>query len=651
MADGVETTRNNQAGLRLGEIFAYLPDGSTIPDETWARRHKGVVVLALLHIPILVALSVPEGRETVLTGAQFPQLELGRVLLQTGLIAGFALVALISRLPRRLQTISAVTALAFCSGTLVYVSGGYIEAHFHFFVVTGVYAIYEDWLPFAVGIAYVVVTHIAFGIVDPASVYNHQAAQLNPWVWSLIHGGFVAMLAGALTVHLSSIQKSREEVQRHLAQMKERATRIDNLEQRQQEIEAKREEAERLKREADEQRAEVEELNDHLQTKATEYRDALMAVTDGDLTVRVDPESKTDAMEEIGEACNEMIAENERVIKEIQEFTGEVKTQTEQAESGVQEAAKASASVSDSVQRIATGADEQREMLDTITNQMTDLSATVEEVAASADSVAKTSNETTRIVTDGEEVADEMLADARAVEDSMDTVSETVATLNAQMDEIADITDLISEIAEQTNMLALNANIEAARAGGNGAGDAGEGFSVVANEVKSLAEQTRESASEIQDRIEETQEQTDLTVSQVEQVRGLIQKEIQAAEEMVDSFVRVAENARESNNGIQEISRTTDEQASSSEEVVAMLDEIGEISTNSAESAQSASAGAEEQAASMDEIKANASRVSEQVRELESLLGGYTVSSSTNAHSHSLDPDSSPTASDGGVVE
>lgn len=93
------------------------------------------------------------------------------------------------------------------------------------------------------------------------------------------------------------------------------------------------------------------------------------------------------------------------------------------------------------------------------------------------------------------------------------------------------------------------------------------------------------------------------------------------------------------------------EQASSSEEVVAMLDEIGEISTNSAESAQSASAGAEEQAASMDEIKTNASRVSEQVRELESLLGGYTVSSSTNAHSHSLDPDSSPTASDGGVVE
>ena len=75
---------------------------------------------------------------------------------------------------------------------LVDLWGGITEAHFHFFVMIGVLTLYQDWTPFLVAIAFVVVHHGLGGVLSPASVYgdNPQAVR-HPWVWALIHGGFV----------------------------------------------------------------------------------------------------------------------------------------------------------------------------------------------------------------------------------------------------------------------------------------------------------------------------------------------------------------------------------------------------------------------------------------------------------------------------
>jgi len=605
-----------------GGMLQFIPDGSTIPDEVWTRRHKYFLVAVLAHVPVLLGIGFLEGPEPI-TGMAFPSIPLQSLLLEAGLITGLALAAAVPRLGRRLRTVLAVTGLAFCSGTLVHVTGGYIEAHFHFFVAVGIAAIYEDWLPFGIGIGYVVITHGIFGMVDPSRVYNHAAAQMNPWVWSAIHGGFVALLAVALTVHLSSIEQSRRQAQQELERARERATRIDNLEERQAEIKREREEAERLKSEAEQQRAEVAALNDHLREKAEAYRDAMDRAADGDLTVRVDPESESDAMAEIGRALNDMTGEIETTITEIQSFAADVEVQTGEADSATQQVAAASQEVSESIQEIATGTDDQRRMLDEASGEVSDFSAAIEEVAASAQEVARLSGETTTIAADGRELADEMIEDARSVQTSIDTTVETVDELETQMDAIAEITDVISDIAEQTNMLALNANIEAARAG-NGSGSA-EGFDVVANEVKQLAEETQDSASDIRERIQATQTRTNNVVSQVEQASELMEREVDAVADVVDAFERVVANAERTDDGIREISETTDSQAASIEAVVSVIDEVAEISDGSATEAESVSAAVEEQTASMDEVSENVSSVAGRAGELGELLSTFTV--------------------------
>ncbi|MFC6974305.1 methyl-accepting chemotaxis protein [Halomicroarcula sp. GCM10025709] len=426
---GTDLGSGEQALGGIRQRLAFIPDGRTIPDEVWETRHKYFVLLVLGHVPFLVVLGLFEGTETTVTGITLPSIPLGMLLLQNGVIAAFALAAAVPRLNRRLRTVLAVTGLAFTSGTLVYVTGGYIEAHFHFFVAIGIAAIYEDWLPFGIGIAYVVLTHGIFGTIDPSRVYNHTAAQMHPWVWGLIHGAFVAMLAAALTVHLSSIEQSRRNAQHELERARERATEIENLEKRQAEIEEEKQEAQRLKAEAERERAEVEELNDHLQTKAEAYQHAMEQVAAGDLTVRVDSESDSDAMVGIGETFNGMVGDIETTIAQIQSFAEVVQEQTDAADTSTRQAAAASDSVSTSVQEMATATEDQRQMLDEVAGEMSDLSATVEEVAASAQEVTQVSAETTEIATDGQALADDMIADAEQVQASIETAAETVAEL------------------------------------------------------------------------------------------------------------------------------------------------------------------------------------------------------------------------------
>src|SRR5437899_6311800 len=102
--------------------------------------------------------------------------------------------------PRRLRSVIACFGLMTSSALLVHLSGGYIEFHFHFFVMVGLLALYQDWTTFILAIGYVVVHHGVVGVLDPQSVYNHGAAWAHPWLWAGIHGAFIlAMSAVTLT--------------------------------------------------------------------------------------------------------------------------------------------------------------------------------------------------------------------------------------------------------------------------------------------------------------------------------------------------------------------------------------------------------------------------------------------------------------------
>ncbi|MFB6255615.1 MAG: methyl-accepting chemotaxis protein [Haloplanus sp.] len=612
------------------EFVHYIPDGHSIPEASWRSRHRNILILVLAQLPLLFGLGLYEGTESLITGATVPAIPLTTVLFELGLVAGLAVASLLPWFPRRVRTALATIGFLSTSIVLVHFSGGFIEAHFHFFVGMAVVAVYEDWVPFALGIGYVVLTHGVFGMINPERVYNHTAAINNPWVWGLIHGLFVLALAAALMAHWYSTERSREEAETQLRQAEAKTEEIADLEEKKAEIERAKAEAEEARAEAEKRQREVERLNDHLEAKADAYSAAMARAADGQLTVRLDADSESEAMARIGESFNEMMSETESTIREIQQFAESVAAASEEADTGAREAKGASEDVSEAIQEIADGANEQREMLETASTEMTDLSATVEEVAASAETVAERSHETAEIAEAGERTAQGAIEDARDVQTAIDSTVETVELLDERMAEIEEIIGLISDIAEQTNMLALNANIEAARAGGNGGTD-GSGFAVVANEVESLAEETQGSANDIEELIEATQTQTGAAVEEARAAERDMQAGVEAFQEVVDAFTQVAGNAEATDSGIQDISGTADDQAASTEEVVSMVEDVADISRATASETESASAAAQQQAASMSQVSTNATSLSEGAEQLQALLATFEVGDSTGA--------------------
>jgi len=167
-------------------IRNMIPEGRTLPEYEWSARHRGILVLVWLHVLGLTAYGIYQGFGALQSAGE------GMVL------AAIALTAGSSAISRRYRSSLASVGLITSSAILVQFSHGYIEAHFHFFVMLAVIAIYEDWVPYLVAILFVVIEHGLTGQYMPTAVYNHADAFTHPWKWAGIHTGFVVCESVAL---------------------------------------------------------------------------------------------------------------------------------------------------------------------------------------------------------------------------------------------------------------------------------------------------------------------------------------------------------------------------------------------------------------------------------------------------------------------
>jgi diguanylate cyclase (GGDEF)-like protein len=193
-----------------------LPHGQLLTPEVWARRHRGIVWLLWLHVAGILGFALARG------------LGLGHALAEAAAVAVFAVPAVHPALGRRARSAAAVAGLITASAVIVHLSGGVIEAHFHFFVMVGVITLYQDWLPFGLALGYVVLHHSVLGLLLPGDVYNHPAAMRQPWKWALIHGGFVLAASVAYLVNWRLSERQAVEISRLVSRL-EGLARTDPL--------------------------------------------------------------------------------------------------------------------------------------------------------------------------------------------------------------------------------------------------------------------------------------------------------------------------------------------------------------------------------------------------------------------------------------
>ncbi|WP_254271956.1 methyl-accepting chemotaxis protein [Haloarcula marina] len=414
---------------------------------------------------------------------------------------------------------------------------------------------------------------------------------------------------------LDEIGETYDTLERTAASMGET---IADAEAAREDAEAARKEAEEAKTSVERERNEMEALSSHLELKATQYRDALDAAAEGDLTARVDTDSMSDAMAEVGHAINETLAALERTVAQGQTISTRIADESDGVARDGDAVRTETGRVTDAVSEIADGAQTQRRQLGDAADELSDLSATVEEMASSVTQIADRSSTAAELGRDAQRSSSEAQSAVDAIRHQSMTAANEVGELDDIADDMAEIVEVIDSIAEETNMLALNASIEAARAG-----EAGAGFAVVADEIKQLASETQEATTDVEGLIRTLRSQVGDSVDAMETMESAVGRGSDTISETITTLEDVVDATVSVNDSIQEIDRATNQQADTAQEVVGLIDDISAIAEQTATEAEGVAEVVDEQDAQVGEMVGTVTDFAADADELQRELGQF----------------------------
>ena len=497
-----------------------LPRGRQLSDEAWQGRHRFLRTVLWALWPVLAVVGLARGYSVPHT------------LVESSPVLMFAAAGTYAP-GRRYPAILVCIGLLTFDAVLVHFTGGLIEAHFTFFILVPLVALYQDIVAFFVAIGFVALQHTAMSLLDPESVFNHAAAQHKPLLWAGVHAGFVIVLVAVILVFWRFAEQTQIELDAVVEEAREHARRAEA------EAVAAQATATRLAEVMDELRhsAELAEREASTTQEAAARRQAMLDRAAG------------------------FEADVQRVVVGV---------------------ATTASHMEDSARALGS-------LAGTATEQAARVTGASEAVASNVASVATATGQLSACIDEiSRQVAHSAAIASRAVED-VEHTNVTVDGLSEAVGQIGPVVQLISGIASQTKLLALNATIEAARAG-----EAGKGFAVVAGQVQELAGQTAKATEEIGQQIATIQAATHQAVGAIQQIGSTIaqvndiaatittsvREQTAATQEIAESAAKAADGTRTVSAGIGDVTRSA---ADSSRATVGVTQAASELSQEAEE--------------------------------------------------------------------
>ncbi|CAN5337964.1 hypothetical protein BH24ACT10_BH24ACT10_09080 [soil metagenome] len=166
---------------------SWLPRSGTLPAGDWAWRHRVVCLVLAVHLPVLGLVA--------LLGD--PWTDVLRVLVPLAALLAVAVLAA----SRRVRSLAGSLGLLTASALTVHLFDGVSEAHFHYFVVVAVIALYQDWTAYLLAVGFVLVQH---GIVAVRT-----DGLTGDWGTAVVHAAAVLAESAVLVVFWRANEVSR----------------------------------------------------------------------------------------------------------------------------------------------------------------------------------------------------------------------------------------------------------------------------------------------------------------------------------------------------------------------------------------------------------------------------------------------------------
>lgn len=238
---------------------------------------------------------------------------------------------------------------------------------------------------------------------------------------------------------------------------------------------------------------------------------------------------------------------------------------------------------------VASGAEQVSDGATTLSQGSTEQAAEVETLAGHISAVSESVHKIATGAQEASRISEEVKSGLLSSNEKMQNMTEVIQKISDKSAEIHQIVKTIEDISFQTNILALNAAVEAARAGA-----AGKGFAVVADEVRNLAGKSSAAAQE--------------TTVLLGQTVDAMEEGVRAAQETAKSMLTVVEDADKMSGLVNGIAAYTREQDTNATEITHGIEQISTVVQTNVATAEASAAASEELSGQASMLKELVSR-------------------------------------------
>jgi len=271
---------------------------------------------------------------------------------------------------------------------------------------------------------------------------------------------------------------------------------------------------------------------DDINKAISSIKEVFYNISEGDLTKKIDLESKGD-------------------IKDLIDFVNISMDKIKEAFGHIEKSVGYMVEVQAQVVGISTNLDDSKALL---IDQVGHIKNATDQTSIAINSIAQNT-------VDAKRIAKDVISSLEEGKKELLKTQEAINNIEQMGEQIDVITENILFIAEQTNLLALNAAIEAARVG-----EQGRGFAVVADEVKKLAERTSGFAKNI----------SNLTTS----ISLSIKDGVEQMQKLAIQYENILSISNSSAEISDKIANATEEQAQTMKEIKERINSLREVSLN-----------------------------------------------------------------------